>query len=153
MANGPLVRYSNVERCAVLALDHAPVNSLSLGLRRDLAAALTRAAFDDQAQAIVLIGAGNGFCAGGDLKEFGTPEATARPGVSADLHPAIERSTKPVIAAIHDIAMGGGLETALACHRRPVLRRFPRSGHFGLALPGAGSGVHSVDRSADIECE
>ena len=56
MANGPLVRYSNVERCAVLALDHAPVNSLSLGLRRDLAAALTRAAFDDQAQAIVLIG-------------------------------------------------------------------------------------------------
>jgi enoyl-CoA hydratase/carnithine racemase len=118
MANGPLVRYSNVERCAVLTLDHAPVNSLSLGLRRDLAAALTRAAFDDQAQAIVLIGAGNGFCAGGDLTEFGTPEATARPGVSADLHPAIERSTKPVIAAIHDIAMGGGLETALACHLR-----------------------------------
>lgn len=118
MTNGPLVRYGNIERCAVLTLDHAPVNSLSLGLRRDLAAALARAAFDDQAQAIILIGAGKGFCAGGDLREFGMPEAAARPGVSADLHPAIERSAKPVIAAIHDIAMGGGLETALACHLR-----------------------------------
>ncbi|SOE65522.1 Enoyl-CoA hydratase/carnithine racemase [Burkholderia sp. D7] len=118
MANDPLVRYSNVNQCAVLTLDHAPVNSLSLGLRRDLAAALARAASDDQAQAIILIGAGKGFCAGGDLREFGTPDATAHPGVSADLHPAIERSAKPVIAAIHDIAMGGGLETALACHLR-----------------------------------
>ena len=116
--NNPLVRYSIVERCAVLTFDHAPVNSLSLGLRRDLAAALARATSDDQAQAIVLIGAGKGFCAGGDLREFGTPEATAGPGVSADLRPAIERSAKPVIAAIHDIAMGGGLKIALACHLR-----------------------------------
>lgn len=48
--NDPLVRYSNIERCAVLTLDHAPVNSLSLALRRDLAAALARAASDDQAR-------------------------------------------------------------------------------------------------------
>lgn len=130
-----LVRYGLADRVAVITLDNPPVNGLSLAVRKGFVEAMRRAANDEAAQAIVLIGAGRGFCAGGDIREFGTPEATAEPGVSAHMHPLIEASAKPVIAAIHGPALGGGLETALACHGRVA------TADAKIALPEVNVGV------------
>ncbi len=122
---------------AVLTLDSPPVNALSAAVRDGLARGLDRALEDDSVRALVLICAGRTFIAGADISEFGKPPQ----GVSLlDVLDAIEASTKPVIAAIHGTALGGGLETALSCNYRVAVP----SAKFGLPevklglLPGAG---------------
>jgi 3-hydroxyacyl-CoA dehydrogenase len=122
---------------AVLTLDSPPVNALSAAVRDGLARGLDRALEDDSMRALVLICAGRTFIAGADISEFGKPPQ----GVSLlDVLDAIEASTKPVIAAIHGTALGGGLETALSCNYRVAVP----SAKFGLPevklglLPGAG---------------
>jgi enoyl-CoA hydratase len=106
------------DRVLTVALDNPPVNGLSHAVRVHLFEQLERARTDAGIDAVVIYGSGRCFCAGADIKELGTPAALAAPGLSADVHPAIERCGKPVVAALHGIAMGGGLETALACHYR-----------------------------------
>lgn len=103
---------------AVLTLDGPPVNAFSLAMREALYEALQWAAGDEAVQAVVLAGAGRGFSAGGDIREFGTPRASELPGLSSHIHVAIERMPKPVIAVLQGFALGGGLETLLACHYR-----------------------------------
>jgi len=102
----------------LLRMDNPPVNCLSLPLRQRLLDAFTVSADAPQISAVILTGTGKYFCAGGDLRELGTPAADASPRISADLLPAIERCAKPVIAAMHGAAIGGGFELALACHYR-----------------------------------
>lgn len=116
-------RWGDVSYCldgevAVVTMDNPPVNGLGLGVRQGLVAAFTEARRDPAVRAIVLCGAGRGFSAGGDIREFGTPAATAAPALSLHVHPVIEGSEKPVVAALHGMAVGGGLETALVCHYR-----------------------------------
>ena len=113
-----LVSYDRHEDVLVLTLQRPPVNALSLALRGALLSALERADHDERVRAVVLRGAGRGFSAGGDIREFGTPAVTATPRLTSDVHPAIETSKKPIVAALHGYAIGGGLETALACHER-----------------------------------
>jgi enoyl-CoA hydratase len=120
---------------AVITLDHAPVNALSHPMRLELWNALEAADGDDEVRAIVITGAGGGFCGGGDLREMRTPLQQAWPGISDHLLPRIEACRKPVIAALHGFAVGGGLELALACHYR-VAHRTAR-----LALPEMKHGV------------
>lgn len=103
---------------ALAAINNPPVNSIGAQLRRELFEFFSAVRSDDAIRAVVLHGTGRGFSAGGDLREAGTPLADAFPGLSADVHPAIERCPVPVVAAIHGFAIGGGLETALACHYR-----------------------------------
>jgi enoyl-CoA hydratase len=103
---------------AFITLSHPPVNSFGLGLRRALLAALEHAACTPSAEAIVLSGAGRGFSAGGDIREFGTPDVLAEPRLTLHLHPYIENLDKPVVVALHGFAIGGGLETAMVCHGR-----------------------------------
>jgi len=122
-------------RVAVLTLEHPPVNSLSQPMRYALWTALEEADADAGVQSIVLTGAGRGFCAGGDLGEMRTPRQQAWPGISNHLLARIEACRKPVIAAVHGFAIGGGLELALACHYR-VAQRDTR-----LALPEIKHGV------------
>ncbi|MFC9839234.1 3-hydroxyacyl-CoA dehydrogenase NAD-binding domain-containing protein [Rhodococcus sp. NPDC127530] len=104
---------------ALIHLDNPPVNALSHHLRAALAESLTRAGQDPDVRTIVLLGAGPNFCGGADVRQFNTEAATADPMLAA-LIAQIEASTKPVVAAIEGVALGGGLELALGCHHRIV---------------------------------
>ncbi|MCD0499276.1 3-hydroxyacyl-CoA dehydrogenase NAD-binding domain-containing protein [Achromobacter sp. MY14] len=125
------------EDILVITLDHPPVNALSADVRRGLADAIQAAQADPDVRAILLVGAGKNFIAGADIREFGKPP---KPPALPDVCNQIEASTKPVVAALHGAALGGGLEVALAAHYRVALA----SAKLGLPevnlglLPGAG---------------
>lgn len=106
------------DRILIVTLHNPPVNGLSHAVRLQLYEQMQRARSDPGIDAVVIHGNGRCFSAGADIRELGTPAALSPPGLSADVHPAIERCGKPVVAALHGIAMGGGLETALTCHYR-----------------------------------
>src|ERR1700686_4898112 len=136
---------------AVLKLDNPPVNSLGHALREALVAGLERANADPGIEAIVLIGAGAGFSGGADIREFGSPKALAYPNLRTVLA-EIESSTKPGIAAIGGVCMGGGLELAVACHYRvgsPGARIALPEVKLGI-LPGAG-GTQRLPRLLGVE--
>lgn len=121
----------------VITIDSPPVNALGLATRTALDAGFRKFAADDAVKAIVLICAGRTFFAGADISEFGTPLAEPDLWQVLDL---IEASAKPVVAAIHGTALGGGLETALACNYRiavPSAKVGLPEVKLGL-LPGAG---------------
>jgi len=104
---------------AVIVIDNPPINAGSLAVRRGLVAAIEEAAASASVSALVLVGAGKTFIAGADIKEFGAPiEKPSLPDVIA----AVERCPKPVVAAIHGAALGGGFELALACDARIATR-------------------------------
>lgn len=143
--------YSIHDRVAVIAFASPPVNSLGFALRAALVAALERAKSDTDADAVVLIGSNDTFCAGADIKEFGTPAMTRGPGLST-LNSTIEELGKPVVAAIAGVALGGGLELAMSCHHRVALSKaklgLPEV-KLGL-LPGAG-GTQRLPRLLGVE--
>jgi len=136
-------------RVAVLTVNNPPVNALSHGVRQGLRDGMTQAIADGQVQAIVLTCAGRTFIAGADITEFGTPPR--EPGLHEVLG-LVEGSPKPVVAAIHGTALGGGFEVALACHWRVGLESarvgFPEV-KLGL-LPGA-AGTQRLPRVAGVE--
>ena len=122
---------------AVLTLNSPPVNALSAVVRDGLKAGVETAIADAAVKAIVLICAGKTFIAGADISEFGKPPQGA--GL-VSVQDTIENSPKPVIAAIHGTALGGGLEVALVCHYRvavPSAKCGLPEVNLGL-LPGAG---------------
>jgi 3-hydroxyacyl-CoA dehydrogenase len=125
---------------AVITLDNPPVNGLGHALRKGIVDGINRAVADPRVDAIVLIGAGsNGFSGGADIREFNTPAASAEPHLRQVIA-TVERTPKPVVAAIHKVAMGGGLELALGCHYRiaaPGAQLALPEVKLGI-LPGAG---------------
>jgi 3-hydroxyacyl-CoA dehydrogenase len=128
---------TNHGEIAVLTVDSPPVNALSAAVRAGIALGIARAVADPAVRAIVLACAGRTFIAGADITEFGKPPAD--PSLH-DVITAIEGAAKPVVAAIHGTALGGGLETALGCHYRvavPSARLGLPEVKLGL-LPGAG---------------
>jgi len=122
---------------AVLTLNSPPVNALSAIVRDGLKAGVQAAIDDNAVKAIVLICAGKTFIAGADISEFGKPPKGAS---LFEVQSVIENAPKPVIAAIHGTALGGGLEVALVCHYRvavPSAKCGLPEVSLGL-LPGAG---------------
>jgi len=134
---------------AVITLDNPPVNGLGHALRKGIVEGVERAVADPNVKAIVLTGAGNAFSGGADIREFGTPAAAAEPHLRQVIA-LVERSPKPVLAAIHKVAMGGGLELALGCHYRvaaPGAQLALPEVKLGI-LPGAG-GTQRLPRAID----
>jgi 3-hydroxyacyl-CoA dehydrogenase len=138
------VRYETEGEIAILTVDNPPVNALSLSVREGLHAGVDRAMGDGAVKAVVILCAGSTFIAGADITEFGTPKATTEPRTRG-LIAKFEASTKPVIAAIHGTALGGGFEVSLGCHWR-IATAHARIGlpevNIGL-LPGAGGTVRT----------
>ena len=134
---------------AVVTVNNPPVNALSAAVRRGILEKIQAADADPQVQAIVLTCAGRTFIAGADITEFGKPP---QPPALSEMIAGIENSKKPVIAAIHGTALGGGLETALGCHYRVAVKEaklgLPEV-KLGL-LPGAG-GTQRLPRAVGPE--
>jgi len=132
-----MVSYEAEGGVGVITVDNPPVNALSAGVREGLVKAIEVANEDSSVSSVVLICAGRTFIAGADITEFGKPMK------GPSLHEviaSIEMAEKPVIAAIHGTALGGGLETALGCHYRvatPAAMLGLPEVKLGI-LPGAG---------------
>ena len=136
---------------AVITLNNPPVNGLGLATRTAAVAGIKQALADDAVKAIVITGAGKAFSGGADIKEFNTPAALAEPNLHSLIATA-EGATKPVVAAIHTVCMGGGLELALGCHYRvamPGAQIALPEVKLGL-LPGAG-GTQRLPRVLGLE--
>lgn len=147
MSDKPLVRFEQQDDIAVIVVDNPPVNALSPGVPEGIIEGVRRANADPATKAVVLIGAGRAFIAGADIRQFGT--ARRRPPLGERSHDILDASEKPVVAAIHGFALGGGLENALACNYRIATR----SARVGLPevligiLPGGG-GTQRLPRAA-----
>ena len=136
---------------AVITLNNPPVNGLGYETRKGITEALAKANADGKVKAIVITGAGKAFSGGADIKEFGTPKALQEPNLLSVIL-AIENSAKPVVAAMHTIAMGGGLELPLGCHYRiaaPGCKVALPEVKLGL-IPGAG-GTQRLPRALGVE--
>ncbi len=128
MAENTLVRFENVDGIGVVTIDNPPVNALSPGVPEGIVEAVEKGNADTAIRAMVLIGAGRSFIAGADIRTFGNrppPVPGRRP------HQILDASQKPVVAAIHGYALGGGFEIALASNYR-------------IAVPSAKVGLPEV---------
>src|SRR5262247_1962781 len=136
-------------RVAVLTVNNPPVNALSQHVRRGLHDGMKQAIADQNCQAVVISCAGRTFIAGADITEFGKPPSEPALLSVLDL---IENCPKPVVAAIHGTALGGGLKVTLACHYRVGVK----GARFGLPevklglLPGAG-GTQRLPRVVGVQ--
>jgi 3-hydroxyacyl-CoA dehydrogenase len=136
---------------AVITLNNPPVNGLGFATRQGITSHLQQANLDAAVKSIVITGAGKAFSGGADIKEFGSAIATAEPNLLSVIL-AIENSAKPVVAEIHSVCMGGGLELALGCHYRiaaPGCSVALPEVKLGL-LPGAG-GTQRLPRALGVE--
>ena len=166
MSTSPAVTYERRGNVGVILVKNPPVNALAAAVRQGLADCLAQGNADAGVTAMVLAGDGRTFIAGADIREFGKPPSG--PGLN-DVNASYETNKKPVIAAIHGTALGGGLEVALSCasrvaiasrqgrparnqsrpvarrrrHAAPAARRRPGrragNGHLGPARLGQGS--------------
>ena len=136
---------------AVITLNNPPVNGLGLATRTAAVAGIRQAEADPSVAAIVITGAGKAFSGGADIREFTSPKALTEPTLHTLIATA-EGAAKPVIAAIHSVCMGGGLELALGCHYRvaaPGAQIALPEVKLGL-LPGAG-GTQRLPRVLGLE--
>ena len=143
--------YQVTDGVAVITLTNPPVNGLGHSTRAGIVDGVNQANADASVKAIVITGGGKVFCGGADIREFNTPAAFAAPGLHLTIE-TIEKSSKPVVAAIHGVVMGGGLELALGCHYRvmaPGVQVALPEVNIGL-IPGGG-GTQRLPRVLPVE--
>ena len=129
MCEAQVVRLEKNGDVGVIVVDYPPVNALGPGVSEGIIDALNKGNADPEIRAMVLIGAGRSFIAGADIRGFGT--GRKRPPIGSRTYDVLDASAKPVVAAIHGYALGGGLEHAMACHYR-------------IAVPSAKVGLPEV---------
>ena len=122
-----VVRFDVEDGIGVITVDYPPVNALGPGVSDGIVAAIDRGEADPAVKAMVLLGAGRTFIAGADIRGFGKPRAAQM----RKTYDVMDQAKKPIVAAIHGYALGGGLENALACHYR-------------IAVPSAKVGLPEV---------
>ncbi|HEY0327280.1 MAG TPA: 3-hydroxyacyl-CoA dehydrogenase NAD-binding domain-containing protein, partial [Allosphingosinicella sp.] len=135
----------------IVTSNNPPVNALGHAVREGIVKGIEEADRDDSVKAVVIIAEGQTFFAGADISEFGTPKSFEYPALPQVVD-IIENCTKPVVAAIHGTAFGGGLEVALASHYRvavPTAKLGVPEVKLGL-LPGAG-GTQRLPRVAGVK--
>ncbi len=143
--------YEVRDAVAIITMNNPPVNGLNHDTRRGIADGLLRAETDPAVKAIVITGGGKAFSGGADIREFETPKVMAEPNLHS-LIKLIEACDKPVVAAVHSVCMGGGLELALGCHYRvaaPGCAVALPEVKLGL-LPGGG-GTQRLPRVLGVE--
>ncbi len=136
---------------AVITLNNPPVNGLGYDTRKAFAAGIERARDDAAIRAIVITGAGKAFSGGADIREFGSPKAVAEPNLLSLIR-LLDDCPKPVVAALHSVCMGGGLELSLGAHYRvaaPGTNIALPEVKIGL-VPGAG-GTQRLPRVLGVE--
>ena len=144
MSEASVVRFDIEDGVGVITVDYPPVNALGPGVREGIIASVDKGNADPGVKAMVLIGAGRSFIAGADIRMFGKP----RPVLPRVSHDVLDASAKPIVAAIHGFALGGGLEHALSSHYRIAVA----SAKVGLPevligiLPGGGGGTQRLPR-------
>jgi 3-hydroxyacyl-CoA dehydrogenase len=127
MDEKPLVRFEIEDGIGVITVDYPPVNALGPGVADGILQALDKGEADPAVKAMVLMGAGRTFIAGADIRQFGK----GRPMPTRRTYDVMDQGKKPIVAAIHGYALGGGLENALGCHYR-------------IAVPSAKVGLPEV---------
>lgn len=149
MAN--LVDFTKRGAIGVITVNNPPVNALSVGVPQGIISGIEAGLADAEVKAMVLVGGGRTFISGADINEFGNPPPPGNANIH-DVIGALEAAAKPVVAAIHGTALGGGLEVAMGCHYRVGVG----SARFGLPevklglLPGAG-GTQRLPRLIGVE--
>ncbi len=150
MTDSPVVRLEKDGDIGVIIVNYPPVNALGPGVAEGIIACLNQANDDASIKAMVLIGDGRSFIAGADIRGFGTDRK--RLPIGERTYDIMDRSPKPVVAAIHGFALGGGLENAMGCHYRIAVP----SAKVGLPevligiLPGGG-GTQRLPRLAGVQ--
>ena len=127
MSEKPVVHFDVTDGIGVITIDYPPVNALGPGVADGIIESLEKGEADPNVKAFVMIGAGRSFIAGADIRGFGE----GRPKPKKRTYDVLDPCSKPVVAAIHGYALGGGLENALACHYR-------------IAVPSAKVGLPEV---------
>ncbi len=136
---------------AVITLNNPPVNGMGYDTRLAMVKGVEQAVTDPAVKAIVITGHGKAFSGGADIREFGTPKALQEPNLLSVIA-VMENCSKPVVAAMHTLVMGGGLELALGCHYRiasPGTSVALPEVKLGL-IPGAG-GTQRLPRALGVE--
>ncbi|MDB5399254.1 MAG: 3-hydroxyacyl-CoA dehydrogenase [Acetobacteraceae bacterium] len=129
MSEAPVVRLEKDGEVGVIIVNYPPVNALGPGVSEGIIESLNTANADPSIKAMVLMGDGRSFIAGADIRGFGT--GRKRAPIGQRTYDVLDASPKPVVAAIHGFALGGGLENAMACHYR-------------IAVPSAKVGLPEV---------
>src|SRR3978361_2204334 len=129
MSDSPVVRLEKDGEIGVIIVNYPPVNALGPGVSEGIIESLNKANADPSIKAMVLMGDGRSFIAGADIRGFGT--GRKRAPIGQRTYDVLDASPKPVVAAIHGFALGGGLENAMACHYR-------------IAVPSAKVGLPEV---------
>ncbi len=150
MSSENLVTLDVKDGIGIITVNNPPVNALSPGVPEGITACFEKAHADPAVKAMVLIGAGRSFIAGADIRQFG--KGRVRQAIGDSTTDKLDASTKPIVAAIHGYALGGGLETAMGCNYRIAVR----SAKVGLPevligiLPGGG-GTQRLPRLAGVQ--
>jgi 3-hydroxyacyl-CoA dehydrogenase len=143
------IAYSRHDDIVVLRIENPPVNALSQAVRQGLAEGMDRAEAEEGVRAVMIVGEGRAFIAGADITEFGKPPMEPH---LPNLCNRIEASPLLVVASMHGVSLGGGLEVALSAHYRiaqPTARVGLPEVHLGL-IPGAG-GTQRLPRLIGVE--